>query len=105
MLADDNGIHVRTQETSDCLKRCSYDRFILIQRRIEQDRHTGFFIEPRDQRVVEWIGPSRHRLQTSAAIHMGDGGNFMLFFWSDREDFFHIRRRFINCKPCTHMLF
>ena len=51
--ADHNHIHISPQEATDRLSRRSDDRFVLVQRRIQNNRHTGLRMESAHQTVIQ----------------------------------------------------
>ena len=52
---DHDHIHISPQEATDRLSRSSDDGFVLVQRRIQNNRHTRLLMESADQAVLQRI--------------------------------------------------
>src|SRR4051794_8539107 len=62
--ADCEALHVGALETINRLRRCVDDRLVLVERGVDEDRHTGQLAEPVQQTPVLRMDVTLDGLQT-----------------------------------------
>src|ERR1017187_3493924 len=72
---DRQRIHLRSEKAVNRLCRVVYHRFLLVERRVQENGHSGDFAKSVDQFPIERIDVLLHGLKASRSIRMHDGRN------------------------------
>src|ERR1019366_2657072 len=80
---DRHHVHPRSQEAVDRLGRRLDDGLILIKGRIQQHRHTCYFLELVNQLPIPWIHLAFHRLEPSGSVPVRHRWNPLALLWLD----------------------
>src|SRR6185436_18857001 len=98
-------VHLRLSETINRFLRRADDRLILIERRIQNHRHTRQRLEIRDQLIITRIHLARDSLQATGAIEVRHGRDLAPPLVFDLIDHQHRRRRVCLFKIISDALF
>src|SRR5690348_18119346 len=78
-------VHMSAQKTFDGLGRRAYDRFIVIERGIEDGGNASERGELADQSPIPRISPLLDGLHAAGAIHVRGGGQGLALFRSEEH--------------------
>src|SRR5579862_6382106 len=68
VVAEDEDVHLRLRERVDRFRRSHDDRFVLVERRVEEDRDTGQPLELLDEPVIARLDVPLDRLHATGVI-------------------------------------
>ena len=80
VIAQVNNVHAGLEKTIERMLGRANDRFVFVERGVQDHRYSGQFVEVRDQLVVTGIRSRIHRLQTAGSVNMRDGRDHAMFF-------------------------
>ncbi len=86
------------------LGRCHHDRLVLVERRVEEDRHAGQAVELLDQPVVARIDVALDGLDAAGAVDVSDGRNQLALLRARVVDEHHEGRCVALEEPVTRRL-
>src|SRR5215469_17284275 len=75
-ISDNQGIHLSAFEAVDRFLWLADDRFVVVERSIENHRHAGLPFKFADQFPVAWIGRRCDGLQPASAVYVRGRRNF-----------------------------
>jgi hypothetical protein len=87
--AQDEDIHLRPKETVERLLRPIYDRLVLVEGCVEDNRDSSPFPEFPDQPVIKWILRFCHGLEATGAVDVSHGGDQGSFFRTNPKHLLH----------------
>src|SRR6266540_2780744 len=104
VVADHEHVHLRLQKGLDRLLRRHHDRLVLVEGRVEHDRHARQAVELGDQAVVARRDTLLDRLQPAGVVDVVDGGNLAALLCARLVDEDHERRAVVLLVPLARLI-
>src|SRR5262249_42580177 len=92
------------QEAVEGFSRSADDRFVLVERCVEDHRYAREGAKTLDQAVISRVGSLSHRLQPAGAVDVGNSGDELPFLLADLEHLHHEGDGIIFFDPSGHSL-